>query len=422
MTGTGVVPRRSLASLAAARLEKTVSADAVRHNLAVLRAAAGGRRIMPVLKGDAYGLGAPALADLLVAAGVPALAVDTVAEGAVLREHGIGVPILVMDVDVADNAEDCARYRLMPAVAGPEQVGRHSAVARRRGEPVTAWLRTNVGFNRFGPREERDVDAVLDGLHRARAAVRVAGVFAHLSSSATDPGETAEQAEVFRARVGRARAVLGGHLTASLAATHGLLHPAALRGTDWVRPGLGLHGLLLPGSRDLPGWAGSGLGRLRPAVAVRARVLDLLTVTRAEGLGYDRSAAVAPGRRLATVAIGFSRGLTGPAPAFTGLLRGRSCPMVGRPGMDCAQFDVTAVPDARPGDWMTLLGPERTGDGVARGGEGAARGGGPVRAASDVGAELGLTLYELLAALRMPVRLEGAAPAAQGDDESAAPP
>jgi alanine racemase len=143
----------------------------------------------------------------------------------------------------------------------------------------------------------------------------------------------------------------------------------------------------------MPGRAASGLDRLRPAVTVRARVLDLVTVTRPEGLGYDRSAAVAPGRRLASVAIGFSRGVTGPAPAFTGLLRGRNCPMVGRPGMDCAQFDVTAVPDARPGDWMTFLGREPDG-------------GGPARTAADVGAELGLTLYELLAALRMPVRLE----------------
>ncbi|UFR03946.1 alanine racemase [Streptomyces sp. Go40/10] len=388
-----VAPVRPPSSLAAARLEKTVSADAVRHNLAVLRAAAGGRGIMPVLKGDAYGLGAPAVAGLLVEAGVQALAVDTVAEGAALREHGVGVPILVMDVDVADTAEACARYRLMPAVAGLEQVARHAAVARRRGEPVTVWLRTNVGFNRFGPREERDAVTVLDALHRQRAAVRVAGVFAHLSSSARDAEETAEQAAAFRARVSRARAVLGRHLAASLAATHGLLHPAALAGTDWVRPGIGLYGLTLPDSRGLPGWAGSALARLRPAVTVRARVLDLVTVTRPEGLGYDRSVALAPGRRLATVAIGFSRGVTGHAPAFTGLLRGRNCPMVGRPGMDCAQFDVTEVPQARPGDWMTLIGRERDGTG-------------PERSAGDVAAELGLTLYELLAALRMPVRLE----------------
>ncbi|MGW9211435.1 alanine racemase [Embleya sp. NPDC055664] len=398
------IPRRErVASLAAARLEKTVSADAVRHNLGVLRAAAGGRRVMAVVKGDAYGFGAPDLARLLVDARVDALAVDTVAQGAELREVGIEVPILVMDVDVADNAAACARHRLMPAVATAEQVRRHGAVLRDRGgAPGTVWLRTNVGFNRFGPREDEGFGAVLDALHEARDAVRPAGVFAHLSSAGRDEGETAAQADAFRARLASTRAVLGPRVVASLAATHGLLHPDALRGTDWVRPGLGLYGLLQADDRVRATPAGARLDGLRPAVSVRARVLDVVTVTRSEGFGYDRSASVAPGRRLGSVAIGFSHGLAGSAAAPRGLLRGRSCAMVGRPGMDCTQFDVTDVPGgARPGDWMTFIGPEH-------------EGGGPARTARDLGAELGLSLYELLATLRMPVRVEDSRPRRDG--------
>ncbi|MFH8347707.1 alanine racemase [Streptomyces sp. NPDC018045] len=393
MTRTGTLRCESVTSLAAARLEKTVAADAVRHNLAVLRTAAGGRRIMAVVKGDAYGLGAPAIARLLVDAGADALAVDTVAEGAELREHGIDAPVLVMDVDVTDTAAACARYGLMPAVATREQIRRHHAVAWRHGTPVTVWLRTNVGFNRFGPREEREFATVLDALHETRTTTRVAGMFAHLPGTDRDNRETAEQVAMFRARLARARTVLGPRLEASLAATHGLLHPEVVRGTDWARPGIGLYGLLEPARQETADPARTGLDRLRPAVSVRARVLDLLTVTRAEGLGYDRSAAVPPGRRLASVAIGFSRGVSAAAPAFSGLLRGRSCPMVGCPGMDCTQFDVTDVPDARPGDWMTFIGPRRPG-------------GGPERTAQQAGAELGLSLYELLATFRMPVRLE----------------
>ncbi|MDI3419852.1 alanine racemase [Streptomyces luteolus] len=382
-----------LASLAAARLEKTLSADAMRHNLATMREAAAGRRIMAVVKGDAYGLGAPAVAGVLVAAGADALAVDTVAEGAELRERGIEAPILVMDVDVTDTATACARHRLMPAVATVEQVRRHATVARRQGAPVTVWLRANIGFNRFGPREEREFAAVLGALSETRAAVRPAGMFAHLSSSDQDRKETIEQVGTFRSRLTLARAALGPQLQASLAATHGLLHPEALRGTGWVRPGIGLYGLLRSGSVEEAGAADTKMSRLRPAITVRARVLDLLSVTRPEGIGYVRSAVVPPGRRLASVAIGFSRGITGTAPAFSGLLRGRSCAMVGRPGMDCTQFDVTDVPAARPGDWMTFIGRDPDGNG-------------PRRTAQDAGRELGLSLYELLATLRMPVRLE----------------
>ena len=381
-----VTPGGGAACCASARLEKTVSADAVRHNLALLRAASGGRRVMPVLKGDAYGLGAPELAALLVASGTGALAVDTVAEGAGLRECGIQGPVLVMDVDVAENAAACAAYGLTPTVASEGHLARHRDVARRQGAPVTVWLRANIGFNRFGPREEDAFDAVLDALREARADIRVAGLFAHLSRSAWDEEATAAEAAAFRSRARRARAVLGAHLETSLAATHGVLHPPALDGTDWIRPGLGLYGLLLPSSQGLSGLPGSGLERLRPAVTVRARVLDVVTVTRDEGLGYDRTAAVPRGRRLASVALGFSRGVPRAATGLSGLLHGHSCPLAGEPGMDCAQFDVTDVPGAAPGDWMTFVGAGR-----------------PAR---QTAAELGLSLYELLATLRMPVRLE----------------
>lgn len=381
------------AEAAAARVHKRVDAAAVRANLAVLRAASGGRHVMAVVKGDAYGLGAPALSGVLAEAGVEALAVDTVAEGVELREHGVRLPVLVMDVDVPGTEEVCAGHGLMPSVSSREQVERHALAAVRGGTPCAVWLRANVGFNRFGPREEQGFADVVSALDRQRHVLRAEGVFAHLSSSADDPEETAEQSVLYRARLEHARRVLGAGLRSSLAATHGLAHPLALEGTAWVRPGIGLYGLTQPRARELPGWAASGLGRLRPAVSVRARVMELREVTRAEGLGYDRRARVPHGRVLASVAVGFARGLAPAAGAFTGVLRGRGCPMVGRPGMDCAQFDVTEVPGAAPGDWMTLLGPAAPEDG---GGE---------RAAPAVCAELGRTVYALLPGFRAPVRL-----------------
>ena len=386
--GEGVA-QSSTATATAQRVEKVLDVSAVRHNVAVLQTAAAGRRLMAVVKGDAYGLGAAAVGNLLLDAGVDALAVDTVAEGLELREAGITAPILVMDVDVAANARGCAEQGLMPAVASAEQVRRHADEARRRGVPSTVWLRANVGFNRFGPRDQAGFDEVLARLDAARDVLRVAGVFAHLSSSAGDPVETASQAARFQARAAQARRLFGARCSASLAATHGLLHPQALTGTDWVRPGIGLYGVLDPRSRTLPGWAASPLGGLLPALSVRARVLDIVDLAEPEGVGYDRR-QVPGGRRLAAVAIGFARGLAGATDGLAGFLHGVRCPMAGRPGMDCTQFDVTDVPAARPGDWLTLISTTPAGSPAS---------------AESVARDLGRSLYELLVSLRMPVRL-----------------
>ncbi len=64
--------------------------------------------------------------------------------------------------------------------------------------------------------------------------------------------------------------------------------------------------------------------------------------------------------------------------------------------MDCTQFDVTDVTNARPGDWMTFIGSAPDGRGVPR-------------TAQETAAELGLSLYELLATLRMSVRIDDTA-------------
>ncbi|HYS35519.1 MAG TPA: alanine racemase [Pseudonocardiaceae bacterium] len=394
---TGVVasvhPAGSLVAAAmSARLVKIVDHDVIRHNLDVLRSAAGGRKLMPVVKGDAYGLGAAAVARTLVAAGVEALAVDTVAEGLALRAAGVASPVLVMDLDVPENAAACVAEGLTPTVAAAEHARRYAELARDRDQPVTVWLRTNIGFNRFGPRD--GFAALLDELAEYTGRLRFAGLFAHLTSSAWEEAETGAQAAEFADRLAAARARLGPDLVGSLAATHGLVHAAALRGTAWIRPGIGLYGTVATSARHLSGWPDSGLDRLRPAWQVRARVLDVVTVTRPEGLGYDRTAPVFPGQRIASVAIGFSRGLTASANGFSGLLHGRRCSLVGRPGMDCTQIDVSDVPRARAGDWLTVLG---TCDGATV-------------TASELADELGCSPYELMATFHMPVSHTGLPP------------
>jgi alanine racemase len=394
VSGTGAAGRA-----AAARLEKTVDGSAIRHNVEVLRKAGGGRRIMAVVKGDAYGLGARAISRVLLAAGADSLAVDTVAEGIELRECGVAGPVIVMDADVGENAAACVSHSLTPTVASLAQIRRHAAAAR--GHRTAVWLRTNIGFNRFGPRDEEGFDAVLAGLAAASSTLRAVGIFAHLSSAAADSAETAAQARLFRNRTEKARQVFGASCHTSLAATHGLIHAEALTGTDWIRPGLGLYGLVEPGSRHLPGWPQSGLDDLRPAISVRARVLDVVTALDGvgDGVGYDRMVRLSPGTRLASVAIGFARGLARAGSRFTGMLHGIRCPAVGRPGMDCTTFDVTAVPMASPGDWMTFI--DEPSPGAYH----------LVKSAAETAAELGLSMYELLATFRMPVRLTDSATA-----------
>ena len=76
------------------------------------------------------------------------------------------------------------------------------------------------------------------------------------------------------------------------------------------------------------------------------------------GAGYGLDFRPATARMLATVTIGYADGLPSCLSQQGGevLLRGVRCPMVGRMCMDQLLGDVTAVPDAAPGDVVTLIG------------------------------------------------------------------
>src|SRR5687768_11132403 len=101
----------------AARAVLEVDLAALRHNIKLIQRIAGGAKVIAVVKGDAYGLGATVVARTLQSCDVPAFAVDNVAEGIELRCAGIEKPILIIDGDVPDNAELAITHDLMPGIA-----------------------------------------------------------------------------------------------------------------------------------------------------------------------------------------------------------------------------------------------------------------------------------------------------------------
>ena len=90
----GSWPAELVAALARARIE--VDLDVLAANLAAVRRfVRPGTRILAVVKGDAYGLGAELAARALVTAGADGIGTDTLESALRLRRAGIPGPILV---------------------------------------------------------------------------------------------------------------------------------------------------------------------------------------------------------------------------------------------------------------------------------------------------------------------------------------
>ncbi len=125
---------------------------------------------------------------------------------------------------------------------------------------------------------------------------------------------------------------------------------------DLVRPGIAVYGVLdadLPIAPD----AVEAAGRLRPAMALKARPAAFSDVPAGGTVGYGGTWRAERPSRVAVLPVGYGDGyLRGSQPGAMALVRGRRVPIVGRVSMDAVAVDVTDLPGLDYLEEFVLLG------------------------------------------------------------------
>lgn len=332
-----------------ARAWKEIDLNALRHNAEVLRSRlAPGCELMAVVKADGYGHGGAETARCLQAQGVRAFAVACLREGIALRKAGVRGLILVLGYTPAEEAGLLRRWRLTQAVADEG----HGRALSACGRPLRVHLAIDTGMRRLGvPAEDT---AALARIFEMRN-LRVCGVFSHLCVADSGDREAVEytrsQLLRFYAAVDRLRE--GGFHPGAvhIQASYGILNlpPQPCR---YVRAGVALYGA------DSGEAAAAREAGLRPVLSLRTRVVCVRKLRPGDGAGYGLAFRAERDTFLAVLSIGYADGLPRELAENGGrvLLRGRSCPMVGRMCMDQLFVDVTDQPGVRPGDIATIIG------------------------------------------------------------------
>lgn len=322
---------------------------AFRHNLRATRALAGSAQVWPVLKANAYGHGAVAMARVCAAEGLRRLGVGDSGEALQLREAGIATPLLVLGTVIDAEVADLLRHDVEVGVHSESRVRKLGAQARRGGRRLGVHLKVDTGMARLGVRPEaalRVARAILE-----EPGLELRGLMTHYAApnGCLDPF-TAAQVEVFGA--------VQGELARNgvpLPAVHGANSATLFTGLDplgdAVRPGIALYGVLPAG---LP-----GAERLRPVLSLRAQVVFLKDVPAGTPVGYGGRWRAPSPTRLAVLPIGYHDGLPyrlGAEGRGVALVRSTRCPIVGAISMDYCTVDVTHVPGVEVGDAATLIG------------------------------------------------------------------
>lgn len=325
-----------------------VDLDAVAANFSYLRERAAGAGVLCVVKADAYGHGAVAVARRLEREGASMLGVAILEEGEELRRWGVRCGILLLGGAEEPQLPRVVELGLIPAVISQQSWDALARLATRLGRSLRCHLKVDTGMTRLGIPWQQ-FPAFAEGLSPG-GPVEIEGLFTHLATS-DDPSVsyTRDQLERFRAcREALARRGFGRPLL-HVASSAGLLTRAETD-VELVRPGVALYGLNPWGTLRDP--------MLTPSLTLVSRVIRAESAPMGTAVGYGCTFIAPRDSRFATIPIGYEDGI--PRQLGDGWeiwVGGRLAPLVGRVSMDLVVADVTDSADAvRAGDEAVIVG------------------------------------------------------------------
>jgi alanine racemase len=335
-----------------------VSRSALVHNIREFRRLIGRKRkFMAVVKANAYGHGLLEVAGIAMENGVDWLGVNSLDEGAALRDAGIEVPVLVLGYVPLRGLEEAVARDLRLTVYNRETLARLSALSVRMGKTVPVHVKVETGTWRQGV-PLKDV-AAFAGDVRKRTGLVLEGLSSHFANieDTTKHDYPRRQLEAYRTACREVEAdgaaVPLKHMSCTAST---ILFPEP--GFNLARVGIGLYGLwpsketylscVLQKRKPLS---------LEPVLAWRARIAQVKKVPAGAYVGYGCTYRTTRPTALAVVPVGYfdgyDRGLSNAAHV---LVKGRRAPVRGRVAMDFFMADVTDVPGVKLEDEATLIG------------------------------------------------------------------
>ena len=311
------------------------------------------RKLIAVVKADAYGHGAVQVANVLHNI-VDIFAVATVEEGIELRQAGIRNPILVLFTTLPETVDEIISYELTPTIDNWNLATRlNEAVLSRNSllqlvpiQKAYIHLDINTGMNRSGiPHlEVRDFIDKLNTLNR----LELEGITTHLATAdEEDQSFVNLQLQRFLSSIEDVKKsdtgipffhVANSAATISIPDSH----------FDAVRPGLALYGIYPSNSYFVD---------LQPALSWKTHVIWVNTIDSGEGISYGLTHKVTQPTRIAAIQVGYGdgypRSLSNKGEVLIG---GTRRPILGRICMDITVVGLETTDNIEIGDEVILIG------------------------------------------------------------------
>lgn len=335
-----------------------IDLSAIKHNFREVRRLVGPNvQVMAIVKANAYGHGATAVAASLAAEGADCFGVALLNEAVELREAGISQPIMILGWTPQEDFQRALDLDITLSIFSLEEARQLSRISQDTGKKACVHLKVDTGMGRLGFRpDETDIEKVCRLLDLPGLAVK--GIFTHLAKAdERDKTYTSKQLTLFQDFVASVSQKSGftfpvRHVANSAAVID---HPEAY--LEMVRPGIMLYGLKPSDAVKME------RVELRQAFTLRARIAQVKEVPAGVAVSYGGCYVTEERTVIATLPLGYADGYSRLLSGRTAvLLHGQRYHQIGRVCMD--QFMVNLGLTQKPvqqGDVVTLIGRDGSG-------------------------------------------------------------
>jgi alanine racemase len=326
-----------------------INLDNLKKNFLFIRNRVKDKRIISVVKADAYGHGAPEIASELEFLGSDYFAVATLEEGIELRVKGVSKPILIFGYIFPKQVDYVLNFSLTPTIYSINFAKELDKICELARERVNVHIKIDTGMGRVGILWSEAKDFIKEVSKFKN--INIEGLYAHFSSAdEKDKTYTRIQFERFLKVVDEIE-------------KDGIKIPLKHHGNsatvidlpeyilDGVRCGISLYGLRPSDEVKKV--------KLYPVMSLHSKIIFLKRVPEGTPISYGRTFITKRESLIATLPFGYADGyprvLSNKGEV---IFRGKRAKVVGRVTMDQVMIDLTKFKDVKVGDDVIIMGKE----------------------------------------------------------------
>ncbi len=307
----------------------------------------GNKKVIPVVKANAYGHGSLEVVEYLFNKGVDHYAVSLLEEALELREVFPLIKILVMGVSTDEAILKAAEKNIDITISNFSQVEKLKKIK----ENISINLKFDSGMNRLGFKKIEDLNNVLNELKRY-SNIHIEGIFTHFATADGDKKYYDQQTGQFEKALNSVDFKFG--MIHSSNSSSAIKYERDIDYTTHVRLGISLYGLSLDPGMDF----------LKNTYKLVSHISEIKYLSAGDKVGYGATYTAKNNEIIGILPIGYADGFIRKNSPGDVEIKGKRYPIIGRICMD--QLFVKIDDTITLGEQVTLFGGIITIDEVAK--------------------------------------------------------